>query len=678
VPAAVNDIPYGVNPWLAEKQPECPYYGLEHGLFEPSTPHPRYIVTGGAGFIGSHLVRRLAAELGPGQVKVVDSFLTGQIARFQRPNGSWVINPQRDVCALDLRVLPHATKYLRGADYVYHLAGVPASATSTPHPLAVLQDNLLVSTNTLRACRVNNVTNYIYASSACSPLQHTQRQEGLHDMADPFAAETNYVHSKLLGEHEAALARSSGFNVALVRLPSMYGAGACGSTIGHDSTRGVILSLLCDGANSTGRRVMVSGAPNDTVGDLVYVDDAVDALLLVQDKGMNKGLLHVGTGQTFTLDQLAKMVAEVLGSSTHTQVQYTASLSGTGMLGSTCGSLADIKHGQSLLGWQPRHSLQQGLAATLEAIRKEENKPRVLVVLFGQPRGGELAWKSIHRHLMLPNNAHLATLLTPVGGRDAGNASTMLEAMAQWVWRVPEPADGDWGVWMDEAAALCPHSSGPQWSDLCKGARRGAHWAGGFKKCPNHNTMSGVVLVYRWLASQKVMALNLHQQYDYIVYSRPDYLHLCEHHLMVNTSATHIGVPLGQEWGGYCDRHLVGTSSTVLKAINITQELTCNGEQYENMTRNGAIRNNESLQARLWAHMGLPVWRFPLTMFTVRSPGDPSSFKASEGTSTPDLAPFGLKVKYMAEYNASVAACGLDNITHSLELLEQHQVPLFS
>lgn len=72
---AVNSS-YEVNPWRAELQPECPYNGLEHGLFEPSIPHPRYIVTGGAGFVGSHLVRRLVADHGPGQVKVVDSWDT--------------------------------------------------------------------------------------------------------------------------------------------------------------------------------------------------------------------------------------------------------------------------------------------------------------------------------------------------------------------------------------------------------------------------------------------------------------------------------------------------------------------------------------------------------------------------------------------------------------------------
>jgi hypothetical protein len=251
----------------------------------------------------------------------------------------------------------------------------------------------------------------------------------------------------------------------------------------------------------------------------------------------------------------------------------------------------------------------------------------------------------------------------------------MLEAMAQWVWHVPEPADGDWGVWMDKAAELCPQLGGLQWSDLCQGKPDGI-WGGGFQKCSNHISKSGVVLVYQWVTSQKIMALNLHRQYDHIIFSRTDLLHLCDHHQVFNTSTQAIGVLQGMGFGGYCDRHLVGSSTTLLSAVNVTQDFVCNAPLYEALMRRGSMVNHESLQARVWERTRLLVRQFPYTMFTVRSQGDPSSW--SEGEDHADLAPFGLKFKAKDELVQGVATCRVTNLTQILESLQQHHVPLFA
>jgi hypothetical protein len=403
--------------------------------------------------------------------------------------------------------------------------------------------------------------------------------------------------------------------------------------------------------------------------DFVYVDDVVDALLLVKDKGMNKGVIQIGSGTATTIKQLADTIADVVGSamSKSIQVQYD-----TSMPEGDRGRIAVLDRAQSLLGWQPRYSIQQGLSATFEWMIKLQNRSRVLVIINGQPRGGELAWKSIHRHLLLPNNAHLATYLTPVA-QDANR--TMLEEMAQWAWRVPEPADGDWGVWMDKAAALCPHSNGLHWSQLCAQHASQGHWAGGFNRCPSHPTKSGVLLVYRWLVSQKIMQLNLHKQYDYIIYSRADYVHLCDRLVPQEVqTATSIWLPDGEGYGGYTDRFLTGTASVLLRAINITQELACSGQQFQPVVQHAI--NTETFQARLWRAMGLQVEVSPFTMFSVRTAEDPTSW--SQGSPHAALAPFGLRVKYETELDKAVRACNISSIGDSLLALQQHQVPLFA
>jgi hypothetical protein len=83
---------------------ECAYHGDRYGLFHPDTPWPRYLITGGAGFIGGHLIKGLrAAGVCSTQIKVVDNLYSGRLANFQYVNGSWAINATRDLCVLDLR-----------------------------------------------------------------------------------------------------------------------------------------------------------------------------------------------------------------------------------------------------------------------------------------------------------------------------------------------------------------------------------------------------------------------------------------------------------------------------------------------------------------------------------------------------------------------------------------------
>lgn len=133
----------------------------------------------------------------------------------------------------------HAVRYLRGADYVYHLAEVGPSAS--PH-LAAFHDNVLINSNTLKACRVNGISNFVYVSSTCSPAQHAVRgNQGAAAGGD--AVTVAYLHSKIAGEYEAELVKSSavGFNLGIVRLHQVYGPS---STLANDSSFFVMPSLL--------------------------------------------------------------------------------------------------------------------------------------------------------------------------------------------------------------------------------------------------------------------------------------------------------------------------------------------------------------------------------------------------------------------------------------------------
>lgn len=74
---------------------DCGYHNDLDGLFAPATPRPRIIVTGGAGFIGSNLIKRLAKETGLGQVKVLDNFQSGRLGNLQLSDGFWAVDPKQ-------------------------------------------------------------------------------------------------------------------------------------------------------------------------------------------------------------------------------------------------------------------------------------------------------------------------------------------------------------------------------------------------------------------------------------------------------------------------------------------------------------------------------------------------------------------------------------------------------
>jgi nucleoside-diphosphate-sugar epimerase len=641
-------------------------------LFDPSVPHPRYIITGGAGFVGSFLVKRLAAQSAPGQVKVIDNFWRGRMSSFQLDDGSWVIN-QRDVCALDLRNGAHTQKYIRSADYVYHLAGVD---DVFGHQSAAFHDNLLINTNTLKASKVNNILNYIYASSACSLPQHRQMEpnmharQGIEGQINPALPVSSCGLSKFMGEYEAQLEQSQAFNVGILRFHNIYGPGSDSSA----ATGQVIPSLLSKAIHYPKEPFIVSGSSSQ-YRDFVYVEDVVSALLLVKNQGMNKGVIPIGSGQPTTVKELAAMIVEIVGPAMGKTINIEFENS---MPEGDRGRIAVLEHSKHILGWQPRWTLKQGVAATFAATLKQQNQSRVLVVLSGQPRGGEFAWKSLHRHVLQPLNAHLATMFTPVG---TTSTRPMVEAMAQYVWRVPEPADRDWGVWMDKAATLCSHDGIDDWPQLCDHpddslGLAGHLWAGGFKQCPKMQSMSGVGLAYRWLISQKIMALNLQQQYDYVIYTRPDHVYLCDHPAPFTMNSSAVWCPKGEEYGGYPDRHLVGATATLLTAINVTQELVCNVARYHDVLV-PAI-NVEQLQAKMWPRMGVAAQQFPRMFFTVRAGGDPAGWGRGMQNISKELEHHGMMLKYPSEFSSALTTCKPASMSAFVETIQQHTVPLFA
>ena len=272
---------------------------------------------------------------------------------------------------------------------------------------------------------------------------------------------------------------------------------------------------------------------------------------------------------------------------------------------------------------------------------------RTLVILYGQPRGGIHAWNSLQTHVLGPLNADLATYF------DASCAPTPLDRLARYRWTTP--AYDDWSPILDAAAAACPQGDRRySWRALFEVKDQflgGIHGSG-------HPGSGGIMLAFRWLVQQKVVALNLAAKYDVMVLSRADQLHVCDHPSLADMAADPIHVLHGEEYGGWSDRHTYGSSQAFMHAMNITTELVCDTNRWVQKFKDLNIIdvNPEKVQRVLWQATGLNVTQVPRTMFTVKAAEDTSSW--TQGQVDDLTKPYNLTVKYPAEVDVLVSQCG--------------------
>ncbi|CAL5224032.1 g6653 [Coccomyxa viridis] len=254
--------------------------------------------------------------------------------------------------------------------------------------------------------------------------------------------------------------------------------------------------------------------------NLLYVNDAVNAILLALDRGLDTGPLVVGGEETLT-GNLAEAISTMTQRS-GLKVAPNPAIARRGKHQSDGGSNADLETAQTVLGWKPSTALEAGLEATLPSVAHQMQQTKTLVILIGQARGGEMPWKSLHKHLLAPLDAHLALMFTDV------QQPTVLLEWAQYVWSVPEYED--WSVVYDDAvASSCPsRHANATWRALC--SLKGALFMGGIPDCqsPVWNS-AGILLAMRWTIQQKIIEYELLSKYDWFILSRSDELYACEH-----------------------------------------------------------------------------------------------------------------------------------------------------
>lgn len=295
-----------------------------------STTKKIAVVTGGAGFIGSHLARALLSERYV--VRVVDTLLGGK--REKIPGGA-------EFFEQDINDTTALTKVMKGADFVFHFAALPRVQYSIEHPLETDTANVHGTVSVLKAAHDAGVKRVIY--SASSSVYGDQAVMPLtEDM--PASPKSPYGLQKYIGElYCRVFSEVYGLPTVSLRYFNVYGSWA--STEGAYAL--VIAKFLKQ--RSLGEPMTITGDGKQT-RDFTHVRDVVRAnILAAHSKRVGKGeVINIGAGKNASVLHIAKLIG---GPITHIAPRLEPH-----------DTLADNSRARKLLGWSPNVTLEDGIA----------------------------------------------------------------------------------------------------------------------------------------------------------------------------------------------------------------------------------------------------------------------------------------------------------------------------
>ena len=302
----------------------------------------KVVVTGGAGFIGSHLALKLA-ERG-NHVTIVDDLSTGRvenIAALLKTSGAELVRGS----VTDLSLLQSV---FSGASYVFHLAAIPSVPRSIEDPLGTHQVNVTGTLNVLMAARDSNVQKVAYASSS-SVYGDTPTLPKREDMMP--SPQSPYAVAKLAGEYYCSVFHQVfGLPTVCLRYFNVYGPRQDPLSPYAAVIPKFITSVL------QGRPPIIFGDGSQT-RDFTYVEDATEANILAVESDAT-GIFNIGSGDRVSINELARLVLEILGKDLEPQHLEPRA-------GDIRHSLADIALAKTF-GYTPRHSLSEGVRRTID------------------------------------------------------------------------------------------------------------------------------------------------------------------------------------------------------------------------------------------------------------------------------------------------------------------------
>ncbi len=312
----------------------------------------KVLVTGAGGFIGSHLTERLVRE-------------GAQVTAFVRYNsrgdrGSLKFLPKDILSELkvemgDLKDPCAVQKITRKQETVFHLAALIGIPYSYVNPVDYVQTNALGTSYLLQACREENIEKFIHTST--SEVYGTAQYVPI-DENHPLQGQSPYSASKISADQMAlSFFRAFETPVTVMRPFNTYGP--------RQSARAVIPTIIYQGLKG-GPIKLGSLAPKR---DLNFVEDTVDGFIRIAESPKSVGeVINIGSSKEISIGELAEKISDLLGKK-HEIVEDSDRIRPEA---SEVGRLqADIQKAKTLLNWEPRTSLTEGLTKTIEWVKEQ-------------------------------------------------------------------------------------------------------------------------------------------------------------------------------------------------------------------------------------------------------------------------------------------------------------------
>jgi nucleoside-diphosphate-sugar epimerase len=310
-----------------------------------------YLVTGGAGFIGSHLSEELVRR--GHRVRVADSLITGKRGNLAHISGV-------DFLEGDLADLEVARRAVEGCDFVLHQAAIPSVPRSVKDPLTSNRANVDGTLNVLLASRDAGVKRLVFAasSSAYGDTPTLPKHEQM-----PTNPLSPYALQKVIGEEYLRMfTRLYGLETVAIRYFNVFGPRQ-DPTSPYSGVISVFATALLENRPPT-----IFGDGTQT-RDFTYVANVVDGVLRAcQAPGASGEVINVATGGRISLNQLFEEMRKMVGGT-------VSPIYAEGRKGDVHDSQADITKARELLGYEPIVSFEEGLKKTVEWYRAAQIVP---------------------------------------------------------------------------------------------------------------------------------------------------------------------------------------------------------------------------------------------------------------------------------------------------------------
>jgi len=262
---------------------------------------------------------------------------------------------------------------------------------------------------------------------------------------------------------------------------------------------------------------------------------------------------------------------------------------------------------------------------------------KTIVCVIGQARAHDITWEKFKSNVLDELKADLAICIDTDPNFDFANP---FYRNAQYRWFNPPYKFGEYDKAFDAVQKF--YGFDTDWRIL---HQLDGTFLGGISP---HKTVAAILYYNRWVLLQNILAENLLNKYDRFVITRSDYLFSCPHPKMKHLDSDYIWIPDGEDWGGYCDRHMVLSADRVGETLNMMEPLLRDPQKmYEKFSETNSWNIEKYIKAHIQS-IGADslVRRYPYSMFLVRGEKDSSTWNLGSYSDEARLI-----VKYANEYS---------------------------